>query len=208
MFMVEWEFTYLMTSVNKEEHMVSKVIWGSVAWPAQKKLGVRTIFLCWWAVKVRIYIHGTPLIQKTFQRNCANLKRGLNMSKKVRTHSFPYGDATAKVWGLVLVRSLKVSEQILNFMYNWIGSEWSLLIVCSLGDCQSWKAGLEPCFKHVEVCWASIMRCEKVVSYISPGTTAAAIDITMSSVEDCFMCLNVLKWKMQSWHGGVCWNSS
>ena len=44
MFMVEWEFTYLMTSANKKEHMVSKVIWGSVAWPAQKNWGSEQFF--------------------------------------------------------------------------------------------------------------------------------------------------------------------
>ena len=31
-----------------------------MASPAPKKWGVRTMFLCWWAVKVTIYIHGVP----------------------------------------------------------------------------------------------------------------------------------------------------
>ena len=110
--------------------------------------------------------------------------------------------------GWFWVRSLKVSEQILNFMYNWIGSEWSLLIVSSLGDFQSWKAGLATMFQTRWSLLSLNYEMWKVVSYNSPGTRAAAIDITMSSVEDCFMCLKVLKWKMQSWHGGVCRNSS
>ena len=47
----------------------------------RKKWVVRTMFLCWWAVKVTIYIHGVPPIcKKTFQRICANPKRGLNRS--------------------------------------------------------------------------------------------------------------------------------
>ena len=48
-----------------------------------KKVGVQTIFLCWRAVKSHnIYINGTssPLYQeKTGERFCANLKRGLNI---------------------------------------------------------------------------------------------------------------------------------
>ena len=54
----------------------------SVASPAQKKWGVRTMFLCWWAVKVTIYIHGVHslYVKKTSQRICANPKRGLNRS--------------------------------------------------------------------------------------------------------------------------------
>ena len=61
-----------------------------VASPAQKKVGVRNFFLCWRAVKFTIYMHGTPPIyKKTFQRICANLRRGLNRSGGVRTPSFP-----------------------------------------------------------------------------------------------------------------------
>ena len=40
--------------------MVSLVTKQAVASPAPKKWGVRTMFLCWWAVKVTIYIHGVP----------------------------------------------------------------------------------------------------------------------------------------------------
>ena len=54
----------------------------TAASPAQKKWGVRTIFLCWWTIKVTIFIHGIPSIyKKTFQRIFANLRRGLNISR-------------------------------------------------------------------------------------------------------------------------------
>ena len=84
-----------------------------MASPVPKKWGVRTMFLCWWAVKVTIYIHGVPplYVKKTFQRNCANLNRSWGSRL---THS-PRGDAT-----------VNKCHVLINFPLCWISgaNQW------------------------------------------------------------------------------------
>ena len=67
-------------------HFLCSGVASSKVWECQ------TIFLCWWAVKVTINIHGTPRYpyiyqQKTFQLFRANLERGLNICGYGPTHS-------------------------------------------------------------------------------------------------------------------------
>ena len=69
----------------------NKIIVFSISGVASpKKVGVLNFFLCWWAVKFTIYMHGTPPIYKTaFQRICPNLRRGLNRNWGVWTPHSP-----------------------------------------------------------------------------------------------------------------------
>ena len=72
----------------------------AVASPASKKWGVRTMFLCWWAVKVTIYIYmGTPYMWKKLFNGFALIPKRVWTEVGgggVRTPpSPPRGDATA-----------------------------------------------------------------------------------------------------------------
>ena len=60
-----------------------------------KKLGVLTIFPCWWAVKVTLYMHGTtppppPLYIKHFSMDLCKSQEGSSEQKwGIQTHPFP-----------------------------------------------------------------------------------------------------------------------
>ena len=57
--------------------------------PAPKKWGPKNFSLLVSSKSYNIHTWDTPLYIKTFQRICANLRRGLNISWGLRTHPFP-----------------------------------------------------------------------------------------------------------------------